>query len=177
MGKNLLVGRLLWSLLQSRGRGQNRCVKGVEGDHLAMVDGVLIMGVLDLVQCLDHAPPIVLQVQVDIDQGHTLLLRDGEATILFPPIGVMQTTPDHQEVLLASEMVRGVIKYILQVMIMLVLTITMEMEMDIMTSLHLKEGMHELTGGLLLVEHQGLLRGPDPALLMLHQDMVDEFSR
>ena len=65
--------------------------------------------------------------------GHTLLLRDGEATILFPPIGVMQNTPDHQEVLLVSEMVRGVIKYILQVMIMLVVTITMEM--DIMSKL------------------------------------------
>ena len=46
-----------------------------------------------------------------------------------------------------------------------------------LASLHLKERMHELTGGLLLVEHQGLLPGPDPALLMLHQDMVDEFSR
>lgn len=36
MGKNLPVGRLLWSLLQSRGRGQNRCAKEVEGSLFAL---------------------------------------------------------------------------------------------------------------------------------------------
>lgn len=181
MGKNLLVGRLLWSLLQSQGRGQNKCGKGVEGDHLAMVDAVLIMGVLDLVHYPGHAPPVIHRVQeVDTDQGPTLLLQDGEVTILFPLVEGMQITLNHPEVLLVSEMVREVDKYILPVMIMLMTTITMEMEMememDIMTSLHLKGRMHELIGGHLLVEHQDLLRGPDPALLMRPPDMVDDFS-
>lgn len=45
-----------------------------------------------------------------------------------------------------------------------------------LASLHLKGRMHELIGGHLLVEHQDLLRGPDPALLMRPPDMVDDFS-
>lgn len=185
MGKNLLVGRLPWSLLQSQGRGQNKCAKGLEGDHLAMVDDVLIMVVLDLDQYpdLDHAHPIILQVQeVDTDQGPTLLLRDGEGTILFPLVEGMKTSPGHQEVLLVSEMVKGVGKYILRVLIMLMVMVTMRMEMDIMTSLHLKGRMHEVIGGLLLVEgrllveHQDPHRGPVLALLMHHHDTVDDFS-
>lgn len=52
-----------------------------------------------------------------------------------------------------------------------------------LASLHLKERMHELIGGglllvegRLLVEHQDPLRVLDPALRMHHQDMVDDFS-
>lgn len=49
-------------------------------------------------------------------------------------------------------------------------------------SLHLKEGMHELigglpqAGGLLLVEYRDPHLGLGPALLMRHQDMADDFS-
>ena len=66
-----------------------------------------------------------------------LLLQDGEATILFPLVEGMQITPDRREVLLVSEMERGVDKYILQVMIMLMvlMSMEMEMEMDIMSKL------------------------------------------
>lgn len=62
--------------------------------------------------------------------GPTLLLQDGEVTILFPLVEGMQITLNHPEVLLVSEMVREVDKYILPVMIMLMTTITMEMEME-----------------------------------------------
>lgn len=123
MGKPSLEGRYQWLLLQSRGKGQRRCAKGLglEGQDQDMGNDVhLIMDVLDLVLYPVHALPAIHQVQeADTAQGPTLLPQSGVMTTLFPQVEGMQTNQDRLEVLHESETAITVAGHILLVMTML----------------------------------------------------------
>lgn len=130
--------------------------------------GLLITGVLDLAQLVDHAHHlIILVLEVDIVQGPILLLQDGKVITLFP-LGGKQSILDHQEVLPGSEMVSKSVDLILLDMAMVLNRIkAMDMLRNLCTSLKLIEASGS---------HRDHPLDLDQDLLTCHQGVEDEVA-
>lgn len=174
MGRYLLGGRYLWSLLQRLGKGLRICAEelGLEVLQALEEDDHRTTNVLALVPVL--APHDILQVpEVDIVQGPTLLPQEGEVTTPFPLKERMVL--DHQETLHhKNEMLITFGGHIPQVMI----TLLIEMTMGMAKNLDTIPRMNVLGGGPHQDEHQDhlLKLGPGlgPGLLICRPAAADE---